>query len=307
MYDWNDLRYFLAVARHGSTTAAAKATGISQSTVQRRLVELERRLGAHLVIRDSRGYRLTKLGLSLLPAAEDAERAAFAIERRVAAFGTELAGSIRLTCPEALVDRLAGSGLLDTFRNRYPGLSVELTMSDRFMDIAKGEADIAIRAGDLAGDDLIGRKLAVSPWALYASASYIARHGRPATPGELGDHTVVEFDGPLAGHRAALWLRKAAPEARSIARNNSIPGLLQAVRAGLGIAPLPVALGQEHGLVQLMEPVPELETAWYMLVHRDLRQTPRICAFWDFAIENIATLRPVLTGGPAGAARPSAA
>ena len=307
MYDWNDLKFLLAVARHGSTTAAAKAMGISQSTVQRRLVEFERRLGSRVVIRHAQGYRLTALGTELLPMAEDAESAAFAIARRAAAHGTDLAGTIRLTCPEAMVDRLVRSGLLDAFHARHPGLTVELAMSDRFMDLAKGEADIAIRAGTLAGEGLIGRKLAVSHWALFASVSYVERHGRPASPGRLNDHVAVGFDGPLREHRAAVWFRAIAPGARSVAHNNSIPGLVQAVRAGLGIAPLPVVLGLEHGLVQLFEQVPELATAWYLLVHEDLRKTPRIEAFWDFVAANMATLKPVLDGGPGGAAPPCAA
>lgn len=307
MYDWNDLRILLAVARQGSTTAAAKATGISQSTVQRRLVEFERQLGARVVIRDVQGCRLTALGAELLPMAEAAERAAFALARRAAAHRTDLSGTIRLTCPEALVNRLARSGLLDAFHARHPGLTVELAMSDRFMDLARGEADIAIRAGDLAGDDLIGRKLADSHWALFASAAYLERHGRPVSIDRLNDHVAVGFDGPLRDHRAAVWFRRIAPDARSVAHNNSIPGLLQAVRAGLGIAPLPVVLGLEQGLVQLFEPAPELTTAWHLLVHRDLRKTPRIEAFCDFVAANLAILKPVLNGRPGDAAPPRAA
>ncbi len=296
MYDWNDLKFFLAVARNGSTIAAARALKTSQSTVQRRLVELERNLGQRLVVRHPRGYRLTALGETLLPLAEEAERAAFAVERHVAASAAEPAGIIRLTCPEALVSRFAASGLLDSFHQRHPALAVELVMGDRFMDLAGGEADIAIRAGELAGDDLVARKLATSPWAVYASRSYVAQHGQPATPAELDGHVVVEFDGPIAGHRAAQWLRTVAPNARSVARNTSIPGLLQAVSAGLGAAPLPVALGQECGLVQLFDPVPELTTTWYLLTHRDLRQTPRIAAFCDFIADNMILVRRVLVG-----------
>jgi len=307
MYNWDDLKFLLAVARHGSTTAAAKAMGISQSTVQRRLVEFERTLGSRIVVRHAQGCRLTALGMELLPLAEDAESAAFAIARRVAAHGTNLTGTIRLTCPEAMVDRLARSGLLDAFHARHPGLKVELAMSDRFLDLARGEADIAIRAGNLTGDDLIARKLADSPWALFASSSYVERHGRPASPNRMNDHIAVDFDGPLREHRAAIWFRGIAPNVRSIAHNNSIPGLIQAVRAGLGIAPLPVVLGLEHGLIQLFEPVPELATSWYLLVHKDLRNTPRIEAFFDFVAANMATLKPMLNGGPGGAAPPRAA
>lgn len=307
MFDWNDLKFFLAVARHGSTTAAARALGISQSTVQRRVVEFERRLGRRVVTRTGPGYRLNALGADLLALAEEAERAALAIDRRAAAYGTEIAGAIRLSCPEALVNRLARSGLLDSLRGRYPQLSIELAMSDRFVDLARGEADVAFRAGRLVGDDLIGKKLAVSHWAPFASRSYVERHGRPASLAALNAHFSVGFDGPLSEHRAAIWHREIAPDAVCVAHNNSIPGLLQAVRAGLGIAPLPVVLGLEHGLVQLFDPVPELTTNWYMLVHRDLRQTPRIGAFWDFVCDNIEALRPVLTGIAPGSAPPRAA
>ena len=123
----------------------------------------------------------------------------------------------------------------------------------------------------------------------------------------MNDHIAVDFDGPLREHRAAIWFRGIAPNVRSIAHNNSIPGLIQAVRAGLGIAPLPVVLGLEHGLIQLFEPVPELATAWDLLVHKDLRNTPRIEAFFDFVAANMATLKPMLNGGPGGAAPPRAA
>jgi DNA-binding transcriptional LysR family regulator len=140
MYDWNDLKFFLAVARNGSTIAAARALNTSQSTVQRRLVELERSLGQRLVTRHPRGYRLTALGEALLPLAENAESAAFAVERHVAASAAEPAGIIRLTCPEALVNRFATSGLLDAFHRRHPAMAVELVMGDRFMDLASGEA-----------------------------------------------------------------------------------------------------------------------------------------------------------------------
>ncbi|OWK23149.1 hypothetical protein AJ87_41645 [Rhizobium yanglingense] len=95
MFDWNDLKYFLAVARHGSTTAAAKATGVNQSTVQRRMVELERRIGEPLIHRHVSGYRLTEFGQLLLPKAEELEQAALAIERQTRLYVSELSGVVR--------------------------------------------------------------------------------------------------------------------------------------------------------------------------------------------------------------------
>src|ERR1700751_2248049 len=98
MFDWNDLRHFLAVARHGSTIAAAKSLRLSQSTVHRRLAELEKRVGRHLVIRHATGYRLTEFGAELRPLVEQVEKAVGAIERYLAAAEDKPAGAVRVTC-----------------------------------------------------------------------------------------------------------------------------------------------------------------------------------------------------------------
>lgn len=296
MFDWNDLRHFLAVARHGSTVAAAKALGVSQSTVQRRLAELERRIGRALVIRQATGYRLTELGEALRPDAEAVENAVIAFERRLAAAGQDLTGTIRVTCPEPLVVRMTASPLLDRFYERYPGLRVEFVMSDGYLDLGKGEADIAIRAGEQIDPVLVGRKISDSPWGVYASRGYVARHGRPETVADIARHAVVGLDGALSDHRAARWLRSVAPDARIAARNSSIPGVIYAVKSGVGLATLPTALGDgESDLVRVLGPLPDLATHWYLLTHPDLRKTPRVSAFFDFVVEQIKLVRAILT------------
>jgi len=118
MFEWSDLRHFLAVARHGSTLAAARALGVNQSTVHRRLAELERRVGHPLVLRHPTGYRLTETGESLLPYAQSVENAVIALERRIDGLDTGLEGIIRLTCPEPIVARLTASPLLERFHER---------------------------------------------------------------------------------------------------------------------------------------------------------------------------------------------
>src|SRR4051812_46827356 len=105
MFNWDDIKFFLAIARNGSTIAAAKAIGVNQSTVQRRMVELERTIGQPLVHRHSTGYQLTEFGEMLLPCAKELEKAAFSIERQAQLYRSELGGVIRLTCPEPLVSR----------------------------------------------------------------------------------------------------------------------------------------------------------------------------------------------------------
>ncbi|MDP3895175.1 MAG: LysR family transcriptional regulator [Mesorhizobium sp.] len=297
MFEWDDLRYFLAVARDGSTLAAARALGVNQSTVQRRIAELERRTGHALARRHPSGYQLTEFGEALLPSAEAVEAAALALERQVRDYSNDLVGTIRLTCPEPLVARITASPLLDRFHERYPALRVEFVMSDRYLDLSKGEADVALRSGEPADENLVGRKIGDSIWAVYASRSYVQQHGRPQSVADLAHHAIVGFDGMLINHRAARWFASVAPDATVAARNNSILGVLLAVKSGVGVAPLPTTIADtETDLVQVLPPVEELARGWYLLTHPDLRRTPRIRAFFDFVIEELAIVRPILMG-----------
>jgi DNA-binding transcriptional LysR family regulator len=295
MFDWNDLRHFLAVARHGSTIAAAKALRLSQSTVHRRLAELEERIGRPVVIRHATGYRLTEFGNELLPLARQVEEAVTALERHLIAANDAPTGSVRVTCPESIGYRLMQSPLLETFHKRHPGLRVEFIMSDHFLDIAKGEADVAIRAGIPNEETLVGRKIADVPWALYCSRAYLERHGRVERAEDIDQHSVIEFDGDIRDHHAARWLRSVAPHATVVARSNTVPGLMMTVKSGAGLAPLPMPLaGREVDLVCVFGPVAGLYSQIYLLTHPDLRHTPRIRAFFDFIITELDNVRPVL-------------
>ena len=297
MFDWNDLRYFLAVARHGSTIAAAKAIKTSQSTVQRRLAELEKKIGRPLVQRHTTGYRLTEFGQQLLPHAERVESAVQAVEQQRATIERGEVGVIRLTCPEPIMVRIKRSPFLDRFHERHPGLRVEFVMSDKYLDLARGDADVAFRSGDTDDDVLVGRKIAESFWAVYASSEYVAQRGKPTRVEDLERHAVIGLDESMADHRAAKWLREEAPSAEVVARSNSVLGLVSAAKSGIGVAPLPTALGDaEAELVKLFGPVPALTRSWRLLAHPDARKTPRVSAFFEFVNDEIDTLRPILSG-----------
>jgi DNA-binding transcriptional LysR family regulator len=297
MDDWNDLKYLLALARHGSTLAAARALGVEASTVQRRLLALERRIGRPIVQRLPAGYRLTELGQGLVPHAEAVERAMQAFGQGVDAWQREATGVLRLTCPEPLMLRLMRSPLLERFHARHPGLRVEFVMSDRYLDLARGDADVALRSGDTDDETLVGRKVGDSLWAVYAGRDYVARRGAPARIEDLAQHALVGFDESLAGHRAAAWLREVAPEAVPVARCQSVLALVQAVQAGLGVAPLPTALGDEApDLVRVLGPIPALTRIWRLLTTPALRGTPRVSVFFDFVVDELDALRPVITG-----------
>lgn len=294
MLDWNDLKYLIAVARHGSTLSAARALNVNQSTVQRRIGELESRLGLRLVERSPAGYRLTRAGVAVLPSAEAIAAAVAAFEKKVAE--EVRADVIRLTCPEPIAIRLSRSGLIDRFHERYPGIRIEFILADRYVDLAKGEADVALRSGDTDGE-LVGRKVADSVWAVYASADYKRRRGVPASIAELRTHALVGLDEGMAGHRLSIWLQRVAAGVELAARANSVLGLVSAVKAGVGISALPTALGDaEPDLVRAFGPVPELHRDWRILTVPALRRAPKVEALFDFLGKEGPAVRSVLTG-----------
>ena len=297
MFDWSDLRFFLAVASEGSTIAAAKSLGVNQSTVQRRLANLEARLGERLVERLPSGYKLTELGAELLPVAKQVGTAAQLFEHRLAELGRANVGIIRVTCPEPIAYRLNECGILDRFHMEHPGLKVEFVLSDQYVDLTKGDADVALRSGDTDDNVLVGRKIADSLWAVYASRQYIERTGAPASIAELKNHPLIGFEENMTKHRMMQWLKDVAPGATFSARNTSVLGLIYAAKAGVGVAPLPMALGDaEDDLVRVFGPVPELTRAWRILAHPDQRHTARISAFFAFIQKESDALRPILTG-----------
>lgn len=297
MFDWNDLRHLIAVSRCGSTLAAARMLGVNQSTVHRRLVELERRIGLGLVKRRQSGYRLSELGEALIDETLAVETAVEQLERKILALKHDLKGTVLLTCPEPTVPRIAASGLIERFHARYPGLTVEFVTSDRYLDLAKGEADVAFRSGEPVDDRLFGRKICDSVWAVYASREYVDRHGRPGTVAELAQHPLIGFDGIMQNHRVARWLPEAVPAARIVARSSSMLGVVSAAKAGVGIAPLPTTLGDaEETLVRVLPEVEALTRSWYLLTAPDLRRTPRIAAFVDAILDDVPALKAALVG-----------
>ncbi len=254
MFDWDDLRHLIAVSRQGSTLAAAKTLGVNQSTVHRRLLELEKAIGLTLMKRHPSGYRLTELGEALIDHVLAVETAVRTLEQQIRALKLDLKGVVRLTCPEPTVPRIVATGLLDRFHERYPGLQVEFVTSDRYLDLSKGDADVAFRSGEPVDDTLVGRDLR-SIWAIYASKSYVQQHGRPTSIADLADHALLGFDGIMEILRVAKWLPVAVPHARIVSRNDSMLGTLSAVKAGVGIAPCRRPSGTpKTSLIQVLPP-----------------------------------------------------
>jgi DNA-binding transcriptional LysR family regulator len=297
LVNWDDLRFFLAVARSRSAKVAARSLLVNQSTVHRRLDELEARVGHQLAIGGAAGYRLSELGEAVFKHAARMEKAADAFERCISAWGQQYNGTVRATCPEALAPRLVRSGLVERFNARYPNIRIEFVMSDKFVDLAKGEADVAIRGTPSADPTLFGRKIADTRWAIYGSRSYAKARARIRSIDDLGEYGIVVFGGALRNHPTNRWLQSVAPRRRIAARADSLFALLMAAKSGVGLAPLPIIIGDaDSDLVRLIGPVPDLSTPFYLLMHRDMRKTPRVRAFFDFFVEELPRLRPIIAG-----------
>ena len=274
--------------------AAAKVLGVNQSTVQRRLAELEKHLGRRLITRHLTGYRLTKLGQELQPSAERVEEVITAFERHLSACDKGLSGTVRVTMGPVLADRFRRTPLIDAFQKLHPSLRLELVISDRLLDLSKGEADVAIRAGNRQDDNLVGRKVADAPWAVFASRSYIDSHGGPECIEDIERHLVVGCHGVIADLPGPRWLRSVAPNATVAARCDNWSALVLAVRSGAGIAPL-LAYQQASELVRVIDNI-ELKTPFFLLMHRDMQRTPRVRAFADFVTREIKTFRALVCG-----------
>lgn len=295
MFNWNDLRHFLAVAREGSVGAGAKALGVNQSTVQRRLQVLEKELGCELVERHMAGYRLTAHGQVLLAGITDVEAAVDAVRRQVASLDDKGIGPVRLTCLVTIGQRIVSSGLLDAFHVLHPGMTIELLMEQRVFDLSKGEADIAIRGGAPGQGGLVGRKIAELPWGIYASRAFVERYGRPADPRDIGRFAVVELIDELENLPAVRWMNAHASQARVAARCANMPSVHLAVKSGAGLAPLPaVYAAQDPDLVCLLGAIPEMNYPMFLVAHKDVRKRRQVNAFFEFCIRE---LRPVLLRG----------
>jgi DNA-binding transcriptional LysR family regulator len=296
MLDWNDLRYFLAIARSGSLGTAAVALHVNPSTVQRRLRALEGALDCSLAERQPEGYRLTPHGEQLLAYAEQVENSVCAFQRQSEMLGKRVTGPVKLTSHVTVGQRIIKSGFLDRFHASHPGIKLELILDQRALNLSRGEADIAVRGGRL-GDDaaLVGRKIAEVPWGIYASGSFVERHGRPKTPADINSYSVIEMVDEIEALPAARWMKTNAPKAPVAARCSNIPSVHLAIKSGAGIAPLPaVYAAEDKALVCVLGPVPELNYPLFLLARRDLRRTPPVRAVFEFCVRE---LRPVLTRG----------
>ena len=214
---WDDLRFVLALARHGTLTAAAASLGVSQPTVGRRLAVLERRMRTPLFERTPTGYRPSEAGQELAIHAARIEELMVSAER-VSSDRRHIRGSVRVTASEWLCLFVLGPAL-GRLGDTYPELTVELMAEARRVDVFRGESDIAVRAGRFEHPGLVQRRLAIAEVGLYGSPAYLARHGQPDLRSGSPGHCFLTLTDD-AGFGDVAWLRAHASAAQVTVRAN---------------------------------------------------------------------------------------
>jgi len=292
---WDDLRYVLAVASTGSLASAARSLGVNHTTVLRRVDAFEKTLGLRLFERLPTGYVLTAGGEELIAAARHIDGTVTALERKLAGQDLRLSGVVRVTTTDTLMGSILPE-ILAEFREIHPGIQVEIAVANPMFNLTRRDADVAIRPAKDPPGTLVGRRVAKVAFAIYASPRHLAKQRTD----KLADHRWIGPDDSLAGTSVAQWMRSHLPLSEITLRADSLLALRQAAQAGLGLAALPCYLGDTAAdLVCLHRPIPEMETALWILTHEDLRRTARIRAFTEFAANALSHRRPLLEGAQA--------
>jgi DNA-binding transcriptional LysR family regulator len=290
--NWDDLRYFVRAAKAGTLAGAARAAGVEHSTVGRRLSALELSLGVTLFLRGPEGLTLTVLGEELAPLAE-------AVEGAVLAFGEAVVSRrerVRLAVPSGFTGFFAKG--IARLRAERPSLSVEILSGAHPVDLKRGEADLAIRIGPVADEQLVMRKLGDVGWSLYASKAYLARRPVSADPTDLTGHDAIIYDGNLAGLPAAKWIQQHAANATIALRIRETMEMFTAAVAGVGIAVLPCYLADaEPALIRLTPSVLGTRNA-SLIYRREVRLSEPVRAVIRFVLEVMREHAEQLAGVP---------
>jgi DNA-binding transcriptional LysR family regulator len=288
---WDDVRLFLALCRSSTVGAAATSLGVDASTVSRRLVALEATLGASLFDRGRDGVAATKAAEDLLLVAEEMELVMQRFTSAAEGLEREVSGLVRITCPADVAEVLLTPIFHELFA-RHPGLRIEVEPGEAVLDLARREADIALRVVHPTSGDLIVTRLTTARWVAVAKPALARSLG---TVRSFSDVAWIGWGDRFAHVPAARWLQKHVTNKAPIVRSDSLRVQLATVAAGVGVALVPEPSVAWFGLVPIKLaaslraaagewPVDEL----FLVTHRALRDVPRVRAVWDLIKERHA-------------------
>lgn len=294
MLAWDDLQYFLAVAQHGTFSAAAKALNVTQPTVGRRIAGLEQQLGAELFVRTPAGFQLTHVAHGMLAHAEAMRDHAARAESRTSGHDVGISGSVRITASEWMMRSVLGP-MLGPLLAEHRLLELELYAEARHLNLVKREADIALRPSEFQHESVFQRAVASLEFGLYAADAYLARLGPPELENGSPGHVFLDMTQDLGTIVDRAWLQGWRAQAHVAARCNGREPMATLAAAGVGIACLPCFLGDgTPGLRRLATPTPGPVRKLWLGVHRTARRTPRIQVTSAFLADGLRRLQRAL-------------
>jgi DNA-binding transcriptional LysR family regulator len=278
VFEWDDLRIFLAVQRRASHAAAARALQVAPTTIGRRLAALEAAVGARLFTRTPEGLVPTAAARALAIHAERVEAAVQEAERELAGADARPTGTVKITSGDGFALFVLAHAL-PAFLAAHPGLQVELRPDVRALDLTRGEADVAVRNFRPRERSLVAKKLGDEHYGLYAAPGYLARRGTPRTAHDLSAHDLVTYDAALDRSELARWLRELAPGARLAVRASTTTAVMAACAAGAGIAPVIAEYVRgDPRFVRVLPRVASPTNEIWGVTHPDLRSSARVAA-----------------------------
>ena len=279
---WDDLQFVLAVEREGGLAGAARALGVNYSTAHRRLSQIERSLGTRVFNRRRDGYHLTPAAREVSDTARRIEAEVLALSRRVMGADKKLGGTIRVSTSQ-LMGIYVLPRMFERFAGRFPGVGVEVAITDQLANLKRSDADVVIRATASPPDYLSGINMGPMSFAAYARKEMASRP-KPLHAYEWIGYIDTEPVSPLS-----LWLRQVVPGADCRYRFDSAAAVREATIAGLAASVLPCLVGETHSdLVRISDVYEDAFNLW-ILTHAELRKSARIRSFMRFFQHEIET------------------
>lgn len=295
MFNWNDIRVFLAVVDEGSTLAAASVIGMNQTTIARRIDALEHTLKLELFERDNRGYRPTAQGLALLDEVRKMRNSALKVLNLAEQLARDDHGIIRFAGNAEAMQRF-GVGLVSAFRKRNADVNFELQIDVDWdkdqLPLETGKSDLALRPLDeVSGDTLITKKVARFPLGIYCSESYKKKYGAPGNLEEAREHKFLTFSEEIANvMKAVRWLNEQLDSSQTLYQVNAVSSMAAALQSGDALGLLPRVTGdQTPGLIFCFGHE-ELQHQLWLIASRDSYARPTVRKFMAFAGEHFKKL-----------------
>lgn len=286
MLEWDDLRLVLAVARARSVTQAARQTRLHHSTLFRRLADIEMRLGNKLFERNQGDYQPTNAGQVAIETAEKLEGELSVLSRKLAGTDIRPSGTVRLTTTDTLLHAILAPDIA-AFGVAFPEITVQVVTDNRFYDLNRHDADIAIRPANAPDGSLVGRRIGAIASVICGSDIFDDHENAPW----------ITCDESLAHIAAARWRDKNFADSRVALRSNSLLNVARLVDSGAGVAVLPYFLARAFANIQVLgKPINGLDNDLWVLIHHDLQAVPRIRAFNEFMFARLKAKSALFAG-----------